>query len=66
MTWTHEAVRNIRDEQICEMFDDGMKQVDIAKKVGLTKGRINQILQRRKKDEIEVVKFSPKRGEGKV
>jgi putative DNA primase/helicase len=65
VSWVHETVRNARDEQICEMFDDGMKQVDIAKKFGLTKGRINQIVRRREKD-IEVANFSPKRGEGKV
>jgi DNA-binding transcriptional regulator LsrR (DeoR family) len=33
------------------MLDDGMNQVDIAKELGLTKGRVNQIVQRLRRAE---------------
>lgn len=48
------------------MLKDGMKQVDIAKELKLTKGRVNQIVQKMNKEEIEGARFSPRRSDGKV
>jgi Mor family transcriptional regulator len=59
VTWTHETARNVRDEQILQMSNDGMKQVDIAKKFRITKGRVYQILQKMKKDDAIVAKMPP-------
>jgi hypothetical protein len=52
VSWTHDTVRSVRDDQIWKMWkEDGMQQVDIAKELRLTKGRVNQIIQRMKKDD---------------
>ena len=62
VSWTHDTVRNVREDEIRKMLNDGMKQVDIAKELGLSKGRVNQIVQKMKKDHGSDVKSPPKRG----
>jgi putative DNA primase/helicase len=66
VSWTHDTVSNVREDQIGKMLNDGVRQVDIAKELGLTKGRVNQIVQKMKKRDGDVVKFPPKRGGRKV
>jgi hypothetical protein len=56
VSWAHETARNIRDEQILQMSNDGMRQADIAKEFNISKGRVNQILQKMKKDAVIVAK----------
>jgi putative DNA primase/helicase len=62
VTWDHEKVRDARLEQIREMRADGMKPKDIAKELGLTPGRVSQIMKELRKND-NVVQFH-KRGDG--
>jgi putative DNA primase/helicase len=41
--WHHDSVKNDRNERIRSMLEQGMSPADIAKELGLTKGRISQI-----------------------
>jgi putative DNA primase/helicase len=41
--WRRESVKDNTRERVRKMLADGMKQADIAKELGLTKGRISQI-----------------------
>ena len=45
-TWLAEQVRDVQADRIREMLRAGTKQKDIAKKMGLTPGRISQILKK--------------------
>lgn len=42
--WDHEKVRDARREQVREMLANSMKPKDIAKELGLTPGRVSQIM----------------------
>ena len=58
VAWTYETVRDARKEKIAELLAGGWKQTDIAKELHLTKGRVNQIAQTMKHEEI-TAKFPP-------
>lgn len=58
--WTHETVKNVRVEKIRELRQAGLKDAEIAKELGLTKGRISQ-LTKKMREEDNIVKFSPRK-----
>jgi putative DNA primase/helicase len=62
VTWTHEKARDARLEKILEMHNAGTKAKDIAKEVGLTPGRLSQIL--REAGKLGVSKRDEKAGAG--
>jgi putative DNA primase/helicase len=45
--WNRETVRDVLRERIIALSKEGVSQKDIAKQVGLTAGRVSQILKRR-------------------
>jgi putative DNA primase/helicase len=59
VTWTHETVKTAREDKIRELLDAGVSQTDIAEELDLTKGRVNQIVQKMRL-EGTVVTFPPK------
>jgi putative DNA primase/helicase len=61
VTWTHEKVRDARLEQVREMQGSGMKLKDIAKELGLTAGRVSQIVKELHKND-NVVQFRKRGG----
>ncbi len=63
VTWTHETVRDERKERVRELLDASMKQKDIARELGLSAGRVSQIV-KELKQEGNVIEF-PKRGDEK-
>jgi putative DNA primase/helicase len=42
--WRRESVKDNTRERVAELRKQGWKQTDIAKELGLTKGRISQIV----------------------
>ncbi len=61
--WTGEPLRDARREKVREMLDAGTKQKDIARELGVTPGRVSQIVKDLKGDG-NVIEF-PKRGDEK-
>jgi putative DNA primase/helicase len=65
VTWTHEKARDARVETILEMHNAGMKAKDIAKEVGVTPGRVSQIIKElRDAGRLGVSKRDEKAGAG--
>ena len=44
VSWAHETVHDARLERIRELRAGGMKQKDIAKELGMTAGRVSQLM----------------------
>jgi putative DNA primase/helicase len=57
VVWRHEAKRDVRRERVLEMLDAGMKQKEIAQELGLTAGRVSQLVKEIKREE-NVVPFN--------
>jgi putative DNA primase/helicase len=43
IAWRHDMITNVRNERIKQLFAEGMKLADVAKELGLTKGRVSQL-----------------------
>jgi putative DNA primase/helicase len=54
--WRHEAVRDVRRDRVRELIDAGMKNKEIAREIGVTPGRVSQIVKELKR-EGNVIKF---------
>jgi putative DNA primase/helicase len=52
VAWSHETLVSDRERQVQELLGRGLKQTDIAKELGLTKGRISQIVAKLKEREL--------------
>ena len=48
--WTHSSVRIQNKLAVLRLLDDGISQIDISKTLGITKGRVSQIVNEAKKD----------------
>jgi len=53
--WRRESVRDNTRDRVDELIKQGWKQTDIAKEMGLSKGRISQIVKELRDKEIECV-----------
>ena len=49
-TWTHQTVRAQNKFEVLKLLDEGMTQTDIAKELGISKGRVSQIRKQAIKD----------------
>jgi hypothetical protein len=48
--WTHQTVRAQNKFEVLKLLDEGISQIDVAKTLGLTKGRVSQIRNQAIKD----------------
>jgi putative DNA primase/helicase len=56
VTWSGEPMRDVRRDRVRQLIDAGMKNKEIAREIGVTPGRVSQIVKELKR-EGNVIKF---------
>jgi putative DNA primase/helicase len=60
VTWRYERKRNAQQDKVRELLDAGMKNKEIAKELGITPGRVSQLIREMKRAD-NVLDFAAKR-----
>jgi putative DNA primase/helicase len=60
-TWEHTLMRNARMDKVAQLLEAGLKQKDIAKELGITEGRVSQMVRQVKVRDDRVIPF-PRKG----
>jgi putative DNA primase/helicase len=50
LTWTHGPIKDAPKERVKEMLDNGMKQTEIAKQLGVSRQRVSQMVREAKRE----------------